>query len=225
MIITSKLTDEELIEYIYRAASSYEKLENNTYLIIGKNKNSEYYWFQCHFDKKNFMHLLGIKSQTLSADEFYERCKKHNLGDIEEITISDCSPSRNHSRTTINEKCSCCADMLNLSDATYMKVGDKDKISQYVDFTYAYGNIATMGFRKNNSEICFPITLIPKNIDEFVSKKYKIIFVFEKKESEEKYTIPFLEIKKGLFQVCYEEMPDALKVLIIKSEKNDDCGH
>lgn len=30
MIITSKLTDEELIESIYRAASAYEKLENNT---------------------------------------------------------------------------------------------------------------------------------------------------------------------------------------------------
>lgn len=215
MVITSKLTDEELIESIYKAANAYEKLEDNTYLIIGKNKRSEYYWFQCHFDKKNFMHLLGIKSQTLSADEFYERCIKHNIDDNVKIAISDCTPSRNHSRTTINEKCSCCADMLNINDAVYMKVGDKNKISQYVDFSYAYGNIATMGFSAKNTDVCFPITLIPKNIDEFASKKYRIVFVFEKSDSEDKYKFPLIEIKKDLFLECYEEMPDDLKELII----------
>ena len=56
-----------------------------------------------------------------------------------------------------------------------MKAGLKDKISQYVDFTYGYGSDATLGF-KAQKDTLFPITLIPRNIDEFVSQKYKIVF-------------------------------------------------
>lgn len=60
MIITSKLSDNELLEAIHKAAAQYSKLIGNEYLVIGKNKNSNYFWFQCRFEKKNFMHLLGI---------------------------------------------------------------------------------------------------------------------------------------------------------------------
>lgn len=179
MVIQSKLTNEQLICGIYKAAKEYSKLIDNEYLIIGKNKNTEYYWFQCHFEKKHFMHLLGIKSKTLSADEFYDRCDKYNNSGEKGIDIADCTPSRNHNRTTINEKVSCCADMLRFTDAKYMKIGNKDKISQYVDFTYAYGNMATLGFSIDNIS-SFPITMIPKDIDEYANIKYKVLFVFEK---------------------------------------------
>ena len=67
-----------------------------------------------HFEKKFFMHLLGIRSKTLTADEFYDRCNDYNNGNGEGITIKECTPSRNHSRTTINEKASCCAEILRL---------------------------------------------------------------------------------------------------------------
>ena len=127
------------------------------------------------------MHLLGIDSKTLSADAFYDKCDEYNAGLGTGIRISDCYPSRNHNRTTINEKSSCCADMLHIQDAKHMKIGLKDKISEYVDFTYAYGSIATLGFKESGNISSFPITLIPRNIDEFSSKKYKIIFMFEKK--------------------------------------------
>ena len=147
MIINSKLSDEALLKVIYRAASEYSNLIGNSYLIIGKNKNSNY--FQCFFEKKHFMHLLGIDSATMNATEFYDKCDMFNKGEGEEITIADCTPSRNHNRTTINEKSSCCAEILHIQDAKYMKVGLKDKISQYVDFTYGYGNDVTLGFKEN----------------------------------------------------------------------------
>lgn len=213
MVINSKLSDEELLKAIYRAAEEYSKLIGNSYLIIGKNKNSNYFWFQCQFEKKYFMHLLGIDSKTLSATEFYDKCNAYNNSNDAGITISDCTPSRNHSRTTINEKSSCCADVLRIQDAKYMKVGLKEKMSQYVDFTYGYGNMATLGF-KELRDTSFPITLIPRNIDEFVNKKYKIVFVLQKEIMETKYKNIFAEAKKGLFTEIYEEFPNELKAML-----------
>lgn len=210
MIINSKLSDEELLKAIYMSAFEYSNLIGNSYLIIGKNKNSGYFWFQCHFYKKYFMHLLGIDSKTLTATAFYDKCDEYNKGNGDGITILDCTPSRNHSRTTVNEKCSCCMDMLRIQDAKYMKVGLKEKISQYVDFTYGYGNIATLGF-KELGNTSFPITLIPRSIDEFVAKKYRIVFVLQKEIVELKYKHILVEAKKGLFAEVCNEFPDEIK--------------
>ena len=105
-------------------------------------------------------------------------------------------------------------DVFRIQDAKYMKIGLKDKISQYVDFTYGYGNMVTLGFKayKNTS---FSIILIPKNIDEFVSKKYKIVFVLQKKIGEEKYQDILSEIKQGLFFEIYNELPDDIKDMCV----------
>lgn len=110
---------------------------------------------------------------------------------------------------SINEKCSCCADMLKICDAKYMNVGSKEKINQFVDFSYAYGNIATQGFKEIGEKRGFPITLIPKNIDEFVIQKYRIKFVFEKALDEEQYDKPIVEIKK-----------EYLRNIMISSQRN-----
>ena len=213
MVITSKLSDEQLLRAIYKAAIEYANLIGNSYLVIGKNKTSDYFWFQCYFEKKHFMHLLGISSRTLSATEFYDRCDAYNKGEGSGITISDCTPSRNHNRTTVNEKSSCCAEMLRIQDAKYMKVGIKNKIAQYVDFTYGYGSTAVLGFQKDNKS-SFPITLIPKNINEFVSKSYKIVFVLKKTIHDKKYCDILCEAKKGLLKTLYTEFPEDLANLI-----------
>lgn len=207
MVINSKLSDAELLQAIYSAAREYSNLIGNTYLIIGKNRNSDFFWFQCRFEKKHFMHLLGIDSRTLKATEFYDKCNGYNNGEDDGITVSDCTPSRNHSRVTLNEKCSCCADMLRIQDAKYMKVGLKDKISQYVDFSYAYGNMATLGF-KAIRDTSVPVTLIPRNIDEFVIKKYKIVFVLKKKSTDKSYQEILMEAKEGLFSELYKTFPE-----------------
>ena len=217
MNLNPKLSDDKLLEAIHKSAAEYSKLIGNSYLIIGKNRHSNYYWFQCYFEKKHFMHLLGIDSKTLSANEFYNKCDAYNNGEGEGVTISDCQPSRNHNRTTMNEKCSCCADMLRIQDAKYMNIGLKDKISQYVDFTYGYGNMATLGFRKIENT-AFPITLIPRSIDEFVNKKYRIVLVLKKKKNEKKYRDILVEVKNGLYSEVYEEFPDELKECISCSE-------
>lgn len=215
MIINSKLSDQQLLNAIYSAAKEYSNLLNHEYLIIGKNKNSDYFWFQCRFEKKNFMHLLGIKSRSLTANEFYDLCDQYNHNTGTGITIKDCTPSRNHSRITINEKCSCYTELLRIKNAKNMKVGNKNKISELVDFTYAYGGTATLGFQKfKNDNSSYPITLIPKSIDNFSTQKYKIIFILEKSITEFKYKNIIMEIKQGLFYDLYVELPYDLKYLI-----------
>ena len=74
MIIQSKLSNEELLNYIYAATREYKKLLGRSFLLIGKNKKTDYYWFECSFRKKYFMHLLGIKSKTYTAEEFFDIC-------------------------------------------------------------------------------------------------------------------------------------------------------
>lgn len=215
MQINSKLTDKELFDYIYKAAAEYNKLLDNTYLIIGKNKNTDYYWFECSFEKKNFMHLLGIKSKNLSAEEFFDKCNDYNNGIGSGITKDDCTPSRDHNRKTINEKCSCCAELLMLENIKFMKFGDKDKISLRVDFNYAYGNEAILGFEKTKIS-SFPKTLIPQHIDNFSTKKHKIILIFKKTSNKDKYINPFIELKSGIFVEHYENFPENLKEKIQK---------
>lgn len=218
MIINSKLSDEALLNAIYRATSEYSNLIGNSYLIIGKNKRSNYFYFQCFFEKKHFMHLLGIECVNMNATEFYTKCDMYNKGKGDGISIADCTPSRNHSRTTINEKSSCCAEILRIQDAKYMKIGLKNKISQYVDFTYGYGSVATLGF-KAYKETSFPLTLIPRNIDEFVSQKYKIVFVLEKRTGQNKFQKVLMELKKGLFEEVFEELPVEIKDMIDYKKK------
>ena len=94
-----------------------------------------------------------------------------------------------------------------------MKVGLKDKISQYVDFSYGYGSTATLGFKQQN-DTSFPITLIPRNIDEFMTEKYRIVFVLERNRHDKKYKKILTEVKKGLFNEMYNEFPEEIKTLI-----------
>lgn len=215
MIIQSKLSNEELLNYIYAATREYKKLLGRSFLLIGKNKKTDYYWFECSFRKKYFMHLLGIKSKTYTAEEFFDICIDYIEGKGNGITIKDCTPSRNHNRTTVNEKVSVCAEILRIENAKYFKIGSKDKISQYVDFAYAYGTNAILGFEREKENSSFPITLIPKSIDTFSTKRYKVLFVLSRKISDEKFTKLYTTIKENLFEELYMEFPEKLKNRIL----------
>ncbi len=214
MIIQPKVPDAKLLEYIYDAARKYKEIMEKPFLFTGKNRNTGYLWFECIFQKKQFMHLLGIKSKNYTAEEFFDICDSYIAGHGTGITIKDCTPSRNHNRTTINEKASVCSEILQIHNAKYLKIGMKDKVSQYVDFSYAYGADVTLGFQKNGKGLSFPITLIPKSINTFTTKNYRILFVFTKSEKAKKYNSLYAEIKKGLFDELYCNFPQELKNLI-----------
>lgn len=212
MVISSSLSDEQLLNAIHNSAIAYSRLVNQVFLLVGKNKGEEMLWFQCSFPKKNFMHLLGIKSTTLSADEFFEKAVQNNIG------LSDCAASRKHNRSTINEKCSCCEDLLDFNNAKYFRIGKKDNISQFVDFAYSYGSSAILGFQTSTDNLCYPISLIPNDIEQFSSKTYRVIFVCSKDIESTTYHNPFIEIKKGLFSELLPSFPPELKELFTQEK-------
>ncbi len=211
--INGNLNDKMLLDCIHKAAKEYSKLIGNEYLFIGKNKDSDYFWFQCYFEKKHFMHLLGIKCRSMDANAFFDKADDFNNGIGTGIQISECNPSRTHSRATINKKSSCCAAMLHLEDAKYLKVGMKNLITQEVDFDYAYGNEATLGFAKDAIS-SFPITLVPSNIDTFSSQKYRVVFLFKRKLGTAIFSDLVVQSRKGLLDELYPELPAVLKALI-----------
>ena len=211
MAVQPKMPNDKLLQYIYAAAAEYKKIIGQSFLLAGKNRHTEYQWFECVFEKKHFMHLLGIKSKKYKADRFFDACDSYNKGEGKGITIQDCSPSRNHSRTTVNEKVSVCPEILQIQNAGYLKIGFKDKISLYVDFSYAYGSDVTLGFQENGNGLGYPVTLIPKNIHTFTTQSYKVLFVFKKGIGEKHYEELYVEGKKGLLKELYPDFPKTLK--------------
>lgn len=95
-----------------------------------------------------------------------------------------------------------------------MKVGFKDKINQYVDFSYAYGNDATLGFHDDKKGSSFPITLIPKSIDLYSTQKYKILFILKKNILSNTFDEIVFSIKQHLLEETYSEFPDDLREII-----------
>ena len=64
----------------------------------------------------------------------------------------------------------------------------------------------------------FPLTLIPRNIDEFVSQKNKIVFILQKKTGEDEFRNVLMEVKKGLFAALFEDLPEEIKNMVAYAE-------
>ena len=212
----SKLPDEELFQYLHSNAEKYSRLTDYSFLFISKSaKKDEYYWHEVVFPPRNFMHLTGIKSPTNTAMEFYDKC----LNCHEDLTIKDCTPAYNHTRKDIAEKNTVLCELLNLKNVKYFSVGEKDKINQYVDFTFAYGQDAIIGFRRDKDmryRESFPVTCAPQNIRNYCTKVYKISFLLRKTHDQEKYSELIVSCKKGLlFELMEtESFPSELRQLI-----------
>lgn len=210
MNVDIKFTDEQLIQTIYKAAQEYENLVGKGFLFIAKPKKGSYYWFECKFEAKNFPHLLGIKAPN--ATEFYKKCCEYNHGNGEGITIADCKPSMGHTRKDINNKSYCAPGLFRIRDAKYMKVGDMDKMRIHIDFSYAYGMEATLGFKREKGISSYPISILPDKISEFTTDPQRITFVLERDAKDEnKFCRIHTEKKKGLFMELYDEFPEQLK--------------
>lgn len=171
----SKLTNDELFQFLHLNAERYSKLTDCSFLFISKSaKRDEYYWHEVVFPPCNFMHLTGIKSRTNTAVEFYDKC----LNCYENLTLTDCTPAYNHTRKDISEKNTVLYELLNLKNVKYFSVGEKDKINENVDFTFTYGQDAIIGFRKDiKHRESFPITCAPQNIKNYCTKVYRVSFL------------------------------------------------
>ena len=74
---TRMLSPTELLTILCKSAKLYSEYADTTLLFIFREKKSDAYdYYEVRYGKNNFMHLAGIKSETLSATAFYEACEK-----------------------------------------------------------------------------------------------------------------------------------------------------
>lgn len=218
---TPRYDETQMLAQIKKTASAYRKIAQTTLMFIYRDvKSGPYYASEVFYGEKNFMHLVGIKSETLSAVDFYKTCL--GKGD-RELEKRDCTPS--HDMTTLYNKISVSDTLFDFKHCKCYKIGSKDLITRDNNFEIAIGNNAgVIGYDhrinlKGSKKIdvnsnCIPTTLLNRSINEFCSKPSKIIFVLQKKEDELKYTSIYFEIKKGLFKELYPSFSEEIKNLI-----------
>ena len=111
------LTPEELLTILCESAVLYSEYADTTLLFIYRGKKTDAYdYYEVRFGKNNFMHLAGIKSETLSANEFYEACIEKT------ITREDCNPRRD--ANTMYSKVAIMEQMLDLRNSKCYKIGE-----------------------------------------------------------------------------------------------------
>ena len=212
------LTPTELLTILCKSAALYSEYADTTLLFIFREKRADAYdYYEVRYGKNNFMHLAGIKSETLSAVEFYEACEKRI------IKREDCNPRRNSN--TMYAKVAVMEQMLDLRNSKCYKIGVKDLVTRDNDFEMATGNTSgVVGYDSrikkkgtqsvDESKASIPTTLLNNPITDYCTRPQKIMFILQKYDDESTYNKLFYEIRKELFQTEKEYFSDELKNLI-----------
>ena len=215
---TRILTPTELLTILCKSAALYSEYADTTLLFIFREKKADAYdYYEVRYGKNNFMHLAGIKSETLSAVEFYEACEKRI------IKREDCNPRRD--ANTMYAKVAVMEQMLDLRNSKCYKIGAKDLVTRDNDFEMATGNASgVVGYDSrikkkgtkivDESKASIPTTLLNNPITDYCTRPQKIMFILQKYDGESTYNKLFYEIKKELFQAEKEFFSDEVKKLI-----------
>ena len=213
-----KLTPDKLLSILCKSAKLYSEYADSTLLFIFRGKKSDTYdYYNVRFGKNNFMHLAGIKSKILSANDFYEACLEGT------ITKDACNPRRD--ANTMYSKVAIMEQMLDLRNSKCYKIGEKNLATRDNDFEMATGNSnGVMGYdsrvkikgtdKVDKTKSPVPTTLLNNSITDYCSRPQKIMFILQKSEGENTYNKLFYEIKKDLFKAEKEVFTDELKMLI-----------
>lgn len=181
---TRMLTPTELLTVLCKSAALYSEYADTTLLFIFKKKKAAAYdYYEVRYGKNNFMHLAGIKSETLSAVEFYEACEKGI------IKREDCNPRRDSN--TMYAKVAVMEQMLYLRNSKCYKIGTKDLVTRDNDFEMATGNASgVVGYDSrikkkgtqivDDSKASIPTTLLNNPITYYCTRPQKIMFIVQK---------------------------------------------
>lgn len=215
---TRILTPSELLTILCKSAALYSEYADTTLLFIFREKKADAYdYYEVRYGKNNFMHLAGIKSETLSAIKFYEACERRI------IKKEDCNPRKDSN--TMYAKVAVMEQLLDLRNSKCYKIGTKDLVTRDNDFEMATGNASgVVGYdsriKKKGTQIVdeskapIPTTLLNNPITDYCTRPQKIMFILQKYDGESTYSKLFYEIKKELFQTEKEFFSDELKKLI-----------
>lgn len=178
-----KLTETQLIFKLHTAAQMYSSYADTTLLFIfSKGKESPYGTYEATFYQYNFMHLAGIKSQTMSV-----------INNLLDFKHSKCY--------RMGEK-----DLITKDNDFELATGNSSGVIGYDH------RISQKGSKKLNRNInAMPTTLLATPITQLVSNPEKIMFILQKPIQEKRYQKILYEIKKGLLRENYSLLPQNIQ--------------
>ena len=195
------LTKEQIQTHLQVAAKSYARYSGKILLFIyQKNIRSNCEMLKVRFGQENFMHLVGIRSKTLSATDFYFSCIHGSVG------FEDCTPS--HDSSNRNSRILLLPKMTDFSKCKIYSIAEKTANTIQNDFHIACGNqsgIIGFDYRGSlkSSDIAIPTTLLSRPLSYYCSNPMRILFVYELVDSKKYSTI--YEIKDGLYNTLLSE--------------------
>ncbi len=194
------LTKEQIINHLHIAAKSYAPYSDKTLVFVyQKNTKSNCEVLYVRFGTENYMHLVGVRSKTLTASEFYQSCLN------ESVSFVDCTPS--HDPSNRNARILLLPKMMSFSDCKIYNIAEKDISTLQNDFQIASGNqsgIIGFDYRETaQKDIAIPTTLLDRPMSDYCTDPKRILFVFEQTTSGSYETI--YEIKHDLYQNLINE--------------------
>lgn len=182
---------EQYIKKITAAAKLYKQnLSGYTYLFISSTINGQYRYMEVAFHPRNFMHLVGASSATLSSVAFFDACLNNKLSPRDLII-------ENESQTKM--KLDVIDELMKLPWTAKM-IGDYNGNGNYLYTEKIAGNIrGCMGFVEQQNFLYYlPNTVLKSDIRQNVSTAFPIAAIYRKSINDASYPAEPLVISKNL---------------------------
>lgn len=182
------MTKSKALSIVYSAAEAYkENLMNRTLLLICTDKHKNIFDMEVTFDKSNFKHLTGLKTD-IDALRFFDLCINKRLSENDfEFAEDGTTPLKMNVLPRIVTK-NLSANML----------GDYNAYNPKLFTEKLAGNVsACIGFVKTGNHGRYvPNTVLEGDIRDRVDKFYRIILTYRKKRDEKEYNEIVYSAKK-----------------------------
>lgn len=187
-------TNIEIKKLLHDAAIAYSALcERSILFIYRKNsENADYYYYEAFYEKRNFIHLVGCKSnEHIDAEKFYEKC-------LETCEIPDEYITFKESRIVASSKLSVFKSLFEFRSVKIYRMGKHDKINEKNSFQMGLGNSssnAVLGYTKYG-RLPIPTTVLVNPLSEYCSSAGNVLATLCK--SSDKYDTVIGCVKSGL---------------------------
>ena len=171
----------DALSIIFRCADQYkQELLNHSLLLLCAPKNRQIYPLELTFDASNFQHLTGLQTNhnKIPPKDFFEKCISRRLTENDFRFAED-------GTTPLKLQV---LPMLTTKNISANMVGDYDGNNPKLITDKLAGNIqGCMGFIQISSGRYIPNTVLKGRTDDFSKKTDRILIIYRKRTTEEKY--------------------------------------
>lgn len=188
------IPDELILQKISQATHIYSYYCNKDFLYISLSTNkNNMFMFEAQYTSGHFQHLCGIDSATMSPSDFYKNAINDN------VTLNDCTPSRNHTRHEVLDKLNSLIYLLNIKNTKMFRTGNRLHNVGNVDFDFAVGDSSFIGYKiDSRTKTCFPLTNMIAPIADYCVNPKRVSLILSKSSNKDLYDTVEYEASKNL---------------------------